>query len=164
MHKEKALLFISCNRMTPGVQEKDYVCYFWCQPLFGAFPSVTGRTVFINAFHHRWLSSGLLCLQGLCLCLVVWFAVFVLIFIYIDICHSWHHGHMKVLETKYNCCDCCHKILKDLASTAKNTACKISCLSLEMFSSILKKTSYLLTSQIHPSFATAGCSFIACVL
>lgn len=130
MQKKKTLLIINCNRVTPGAQEKDCVCYFWSQPLFGAFLSVIGWMVFINGFYQRWLSSGLLCLCGLCLCLDVWFAVVVLIFIYIDICCALHHGHIKVLEAKYNLCGGCHKVLRDLVSTAENTVCKNSCLSL----------------------------------
>lgn len=53
-------------------------------------------------FHHRWLSSGLLCSCGLWLCLDVQFVVFVLIVIYIDTCC---HGHTEVLVAKYNFCD-----------------------------------------------------------
>lgn len=113
--------------------------------------------VFINGFHHRWLSCGLLHPHGLWLCLNDWFAVFVWIFIYTDICCPLHHGHIKVLEAKYNFCDGCHKVLRDLVSTAENTVCKNSHLSLETFGSILKKMSYLLTSQVHPSFSLHFC-------
>lgn len=157
MHKEKTFLFISCNRVTTGVQEKDCVCYFWSQLLFGASLSVIRRMVFINGFHHRWLFSGLLCPHGLRLCLNVWFVVFVLSFIYIDICCPPHHGHIKVLEAKYNFCNGCHKVLLDLVSTAENTVCKNSCISLEIFSSTLKKMSYLLTPQVHLSFSPHFC-------
>lgn len=156
MHKEKTPLFINCNRVTPGVQEKDGVCYFWSQLLFGAFLSVKGHMVFINGFHRRWLSSELICPHGLCLCLDVWFAVFVLIFTYVGICCPLRHGHIKVLEVKYNFCEKL-EVLGDLVSTAENTVCKNFHLSLEMFASILKKMSYFLTSRVHPYFSLHFC-------
>ena len=143
-----------CDLWCPG---KGLCLLFLVPATIWCFFSLIGRMVFINGFHHRWLSSGLLCPHGLCLCLDVWFAVFVLIFIDIDICCALHHGHIKVLEVKYNFCYCCHKVLRDLVSTAENTVCKNSHLSLEMFGSILKKMTYLLTSQVQPSFPLHFC-------
>jgi len=114
---------MGCNRVTLGVLEKDRACYFSSQPLSGAFLSVMGWMVLINGFHLRRLSSGLLCPHGLRLCGDVWFAVFVPIFICIDICCPLHHGHIKVLEEKHHFSDGCRRVLGDLVSTAENTAC-----------------------------------------
>lgn len=91
---------MKCSCVAPSVQEKDCVCYFWFQPLFGAFLSVKGTMIFINVFHHRWFSSGLIHPWGFCLCLDVWSEVFLLIFIYVDVCCLLHHGQIKVLEAK----------------------------------------------------------------
>lgn len=65
--------------------------------------------------------------------------------------------------------DDCHKVVRDLVSTAENTVCRNFHLSLEMFSSILKKyhTCARLLRFFPPSpsiFAPAGHSYNACVL